>query len=129
LSIEQARDQLATRLGLKRTKPRIVWEHNPDGWQEEHYISLTGKQQKAYRKRNGHYTNMIVKPARGKRRCQHDEYIKNRNGKILTDPDTGYLAKIGCKQIARWQENDMTSGLFNVVSRWCDKHAVERGAR
>lgn len=121
MSVNSARKHLADELGIKLRKPRIVWEHFPEGFQRYRYV--------AARRVRGKRIESHTEPRRGKERCQHTTYITNRNGKILKDPDTGYNASYGCKQIARWQRNNMTSGIFNMITRFCDAHARERGAK
>lgn len=107
---------------------RIVWEYQPGGWNRMRYISL--------KDRKGRETGRSKsKPTRGKEKCEHREYIRNRAGRILDDPDTGYAASVGCKQVARWKQNrikelrirELGISGFNMVSKYCDRHAGEHG--
>lgn len=115
-------------MAKSKSRPQpVVWLHKPEGWQRERHITLTAKQRRAIKEKTGQYVTHQRKPMRGKSKCCHEEWLTNRKGKPLRDPDTGYLAKIGCRQVARWERQ--TYKVFAVlVERFCDKHAEESGA-
>lgn len=94
----------------------VTWIHQPDGWPREKHLKGGG-----------------TRRMRGKVKCSHHEYITNRAGRILKDPDTGYLAETNCREVARWEKQTIKQmpvfGAYRLIERFCDRHAAAEKAR
>lgn len=83
-----------------------------------------GEPRRRYNSRQQRY-----EPMRGKEKCHHRRYITNRAGRILRDPDTGHLAEVRCRQIARFFTATTRGGsgfYYRHLERWCPKHFAEQ---
>lgn len=89
--------------------------HRPQGWPRQRFVQLSATE----RRRTGRTSRIENMP--GKKRCQHSEYLTNRAGRILKDPDTGYGATIGCKRIARYEVRE-DKGFAIQVQYYCERH-------